>query len=256
MSSALAERRYNKLYHYQKGPMKRQDYFPSRISEQILWLINFMTKLPNYETVLSLPPAHIDACVASCRYLVYVLGEWLTAVRAFGPAATSAMDLLVSGSGPAPVALPVFNPPALPSGVAPVPPGALNRLFDLVQLIKDSPGYTDIIGLDLRIIGATAAANDAAGHSMPDVKAAVVAGTANQAVRFHFHKHGHMGVVIECQRGTGPMAFLAVDTEVPYLDDRPLLVAGVPELRQYRFRYWDKGTPNGGWCELTVTVGP
>jgi len=28
-------------------------------------------------------------------------------------------------------------------------------------------------------------------------------------------------------------------------DERPLLAAGTPEVREYRMRLWDKGTPNG-----------
>ena len=39
----------------------------------------------------------------------------------------------------------------------------------------------------------------------------------------------------------------------PYHDDRPLLVAGTPEVRKYRLRYWDKGLANGD-CSDTATV--
>jgi hypothetical protein len=40
-------------------------------------------------------------------------------------------------------------------------------------------------------------------------------------------------------------------------DDRPLLVAGTPEVRKYRLRYWDKGLANGDWsATATITVGP
>lgn len=50
---------------------------------------------------------------------------------------------------------------------------------------------------------------------------------------------------------------MAVDSESPYLDERPLLVAGTPEVRKYRLRYWDKGTPNGDWSAvLNITVAP
>jgi len=35
------------------------------------------------------------------------------------------------------------------------------------------------------------------------------------------------------------------------------LEAGTPEVRKYRLRFWDKGTPNGDWSDIaTVTVGP
>ena len=41
------------------------------------------------------------------------------------------------------------------------------------------------------------------------------------------------------------------------MDERPLLAAGTPEVREYRMRFWDKGTPNGDWTDVVkVTVSP
>ncbi|MCX6898213.1 MAG: hypothetical protein NT105_05885 [Verrucomicrobia bacterium] len=235
--------------------MRRQTYYPSRIANQILWLGNFRNKLPGYETVLGLPSAHVDACVASCNYTIYALGEWLTAVRDFGPAATEAVDLLLAGSGPDAVVLPVFTVPTLPTGVASVPPGALNRLFDLVAIIKAAPGYTEAIGQDLGIVGP--ASNEFVDQAMPAFKLQIVPGPVCQAVKIVFKKFGHEGVWIECQRGNGEWQFVAVDSESPYLDERPLLVAGAPEVRKFRLRFWDKGTPNGNWTDVaSVTVAP
>ena len=75
-------------------------------------------------------------------------------------------------------------------------------------------------------------------------------------MKINFHKNGHMGVWIETLTG-GAWVFLAIDTEIPYLDDRPLAVAGAPEVRKYRLRYWDKGIANGDWSDVaTITVGP
>ena len=237
--------------------MKRQNYYPSRITDQVPWLENLSLKLPGYAVSLTLPTAHVDACVASCKFLVYVLDNWLTAVRLFGPAATSAMDLLCSGSGPGPVELPEFTVPVLPTGVAAVPPGALNRMFDLVQIIKNSVGYTEAIGLDLGIIASAGPATlSVVAQAAPVVKLTAVQGATNQAVKINFHKNGHMGVWIETLTG-GAWVFLAIDTEIPYLDDRPLAVAGAPEVRKYRLRYWDKGIANGDWSDVaTITVGP
>ncbi|MCG3148844.1 MAG: hypothetical protein PCFJNLEI_02293 [Verrucomicrobiae bacterium] len=240
-----------------KGRMNSQRYYPNRISAQVPWLENFRTKVPALVVPLSLPPAHVDACVASCDFMIYVLSPWLTAVRAFGPAATAAMDLLLNGTGPDAVVLPVFNLPALPPGVAPVPPGALNRLFDLVQVIKNSPGYTETIGQDLNIIGPAASASSASALAAPDPKLKLMDGTGQKAVLLTFKKNGHMGVTIEWRFPNGQWQFLAVDTESPYLDDRPLQVAGTPEVREYRMRYWDKGFPNGDWSDVdSITVGP
>lgn len=226
--------------------MKRQNYYPSRITDQIPWLENFRTKVPGYVTTLGLVQAKVDANVAGIRYLVYVLSQWLGAVRAFGPASTEAVDLLTSGSGPDPVVLPTFTAPALPSGVAAVPPGVLERLFELVREIKEADGYTEAMGLDLGIIGA----GDKAQHAAPAVRLELQSGSLNQAVKISFVKYGHMGVFIESRRGTGSWEFLGIDTLTPYVDDRPLLVAGQPEVREYRVRFWDKGTPNGDWTDV------
>ena len=41
------------------------------------------------------------------------------------------------------------------------------------------------------------------------------------------------------------------------MDERPLLQAGTPEVREYRMRFWDKGPPNGDWTDVVkVTVSP
>ncbi len=233
--------------------MKRQRWYPSRISDQIPWLENFRTKLPGYETTLGLVGADVDACVASCRYAIYVLSQWLAPVRAFGQAATETVDILMSGEGPTAVVLPAFTAPALPTEVASVPPGVLTRLFDLVQRIKDAAGYTPIIGEDLGII----APEDTSDHPVPVVKLELLDGDGHQNVKINFTKYGHMGVYIESRRGAGAFEFLGIDTESPYQDERPLLTAGQPEVREYRLRYWDKGTPNGDWTDLAkVTVAP
>ena len=246
-----------KMQPTRKGTVVMQKYFPTRKNDQIPWIANFAAKLTGYETVLGLPTAHVDACVASCKFLIYVLESWQAEARSFGPAATSAVDLLCYGSGPTALVLPTFTAPALPANVASVPPGVLTRLFDLVQIIKNSAGYTDAIGEDLGIVAPATATPAVAAREAPVIKAKLVDGAENQAVNLGFLKNGHMGVLIESQRGEGAMEFLAIDTEVPYHDDRPLQAAGVPEVRQYRMRYWDKGTPNGDWsATLTVTVGP
>jgi len=39
------------------------------------------------------------------------------------------------------------------------------------------------------------------------------------------------------------------------MDERPLLQAGPPEVREYRTRFWDQGPPNGDWTDA-VKVSP
>ena len=235
-------------------PMKRQTYYPSRIVDQIPWLENFRTKLGTYVILLGILPAKADAAVASCRYTIYVLSQWLAAARVFSPAATESVDMLLSGEGASAMVLPTFTAPTLPAGVAAVPPGVLTRLFDLIAEIKASDAYTNAIGLDLGIV----APEDAASHPAPGMKLKVEQGAGSECVKISFVKYGHMGVYIESRRGpNAAWEFLGIDTESPYMDERPLLVATTPEVREYRVRFWDKGTPNGDWCDVgRVTVAP
>jgi hypothetical protein len=70
----------------------------------------------------------------------------------------------------------------------------------------------------------------------------VVVGTGTAAAL-----HGRLH---ESWRGGGAWEFLAIGTESPYLDERPLLVASQPEVREYRMRFWDKGRLNGEWTDV------
>ncbi len=232
--------------------MKRQNYYPSRIGDQVNWLDNFGTKLPIYGTALGLSAPVITNRVNDAKYGNYVLGTWLSAVRAFTPATTDAVDDLLEGISTEVLTLPAFTAPALPAGVTAVEPGLLTRIFNLAATIKLAPGYTQAIGTDLGIIGA-----EEAEKSIPKVSSKVEQGTNCQCVKLTFAKYGHMGVYLESRRSGGAWEFLAIDTESPYMDERPLLAAAVPEIREYRTRFWDKGTPNGEWTDVVkVTVSP
>jgi hypothetical protein len=57
-------------------------------------------------------------------------------------------------------------------------------------------------------------------------------------VEVAFNKGKADGVNIYCQReGDTGFVFLARDTASPYVDNRPLLQAGKPEVRKYRAIY-------------------
>jgi hypothetical protein len=226
--------------------MKRQTYYPSRLAQQVEWLENYRLKLGNYTAELPLDPAVVTSSVADARWLIYVINSWLNSVRAFAPACTEAVEDTLTGTGTDPFILPVFIPPVLPAGVAPVPAGALSRIFAQVQIIKNLAGYSDAIGDDLRIVGA----EDASDHPVPKLFLSLEQGDDGPFVRIRFFKYTHMGVVVESRRGASAWEFLAIDTESPYDDLRSVLAPGQPEVREYRLRYWDKGTANGPWTDV------
>ena len=233
--------------------MKRQNYYPSRLAEQANWLENYAAKVAIYGATLGLTAGQITATANDAKWCHYVIGTWLTAVRAFSPSTTDAVDDVLTGGGNLAVALPTFTPPALPAGTAAQLPGALTRIFDLIGAMKRAAGYTEAIGTDMRIIGA----EDSVTAAAPRFTADAVQGAGSQSAVLKFFKYGHMGVHIESRRGNGPWEFLSVDTESPYMDERALLAAGQPEVREYRMRFWDKGTANGDWTDVVkLTVSP
>ncbi len=164
-----------------------------------------------------------------------------------------AVDEVLGGTGSEAMALPIFTAPTLPAGVVPVPPGTLTRLFNLVREIKDSSSYTEALGLDLGIVPTGGGAS----HPVPGLKAVAIQGPECQCGQLEFTKYGHQGIFAEARRNGGAWEFLGIDTESPYVDQRPLLDPTKPEVREYRARYWDKGTPNGDWTDVVkVTLAP
>ncbi|MEI7731431.1 MAG: hypothetical protein WCO56_17790 [Verrucomicrobiota bacterium] len=226
--------------------MKKQPYYPSRISDQTVWLDNFIRKAPGYVTPLGLVQAEVDAVVAGCKFLHYVLDAWVNSARVFSMAVTKAEEAAAHGLGTDPIVLPVFTAPALPTGVAPVAPGTLTRVYELVRVIKGKSAYTDTIGQDLLIL----AREDAALYLAPSMTVKIVSGETQQNISIRFVKYGHEAVLLESRRNGGAWERLDTTTHSPYVDARPLLVANTAETREYRARFSDKNVPNGDWSTI------
>lgn len=238
-----------------RSTMKRQPYFPRAKSELPEWYSNYATQLPIANATLALPPASVDASVADALFLEYTTGIWLIATREFGPAATASVKELSYGTGGVAHVLPGFSPPALPTGVVAVIPGAQDRISHFVQSIKAAPAYTESIGLQLGVVGS----EDATENPLPTFTAKVERIGDNECVRIAFRKYGRDGVVIHSKRGGdgNPWEMLAIDLSSPYLDQRPLMVTGQPETREYRLQYYEDASPVGDFTDVaSVVVGP
>ena len=101
------------------------------------------------------------------------------------------------------------------------------------QQTKKDPGYTPALGEQLKIVG---------DEDSTDLSTAKPTLTGKALPHGHaevgFDKSISQGINLYCQRGseTAP-TFLARDTSSPYVDNRPLLVAGQPETRTYTAIY-------------------
>ncbi|MCB1277020.1 MAG: hypothetical protein KDL09_10615, partial [Prosthecobacter sp.] len=178
-----------------KPTMKRQPYYPKLLPQQPEWHTNFATKLPGYATALGLVTADVNAAVADNLVLAYALGDWITNVRNFAPSCTAAIDDLTGGTGGEDFAFPTYTaptPPTLPGSLTAVPPGALDRTFLLVQGIKSKAGYTEAMGLDLRIVGE----EDATEHTRPEFTLKTEQGDGCHCVKIRFKKYGHYAVAV------------------------------------------------------------
>ncbi len=243
--------------------MKRKPYFPIQIAARPGWFRNFGIELLKANETLLLPAPDVAARVADALESAYTCGAWLTWARECGQAATAAVETQFFGQSAGVYELPVFTPPPRPGAdttvtppipaTVPVPAGALKRLQDYVGIIKRSPHYTEAIGYQLGIIGEESTSEE----EIPEFTLKLERGAGCECVRVDFKKFGHEAVVVYSRRGTGDWEKLTVDMKSPYIDARPLLVPGQPEVREYRLQFQDDDVPNGPLTPVqSVTVAP
>jgi len=227
-----------------------QAYFPKASADKIVWLNNYMAKLKAHADQVGLSADQLAASLAGLMYYLWILQYWYPAMLQNALEATAYRDLIAMGNGSI-CRLP--TPVSCEQAPAECPPGVLPRLFNEVQRIKLSKGYTESIGQDLGIIGKLSSAS----YAVPDYSLVLDRGDDNERVNIPFTKHGHDGVYIESRRNNGEWEFLAIVMSKPYYDERPLFIAGTPEVREYRIRYWDDGATNGNFAPIQkITVGP
>jgi hypothetical protein len=112
----------------------------------------------------------------------------------------------------------------------------LTWLFQEIGRWKSAEGYTDTIGADLGIVGSAATTHT-------DPPALVIGDVAQNSVELDGSIYEHDGVYTESQRQGDPgFSFLAIETSLPYVDNRPVKVPGQAEWRDYRSCWWDNNT--------------
>jgi hypothetical protein len=241
-------------------PVKHQVWYPTRTADQIVWLENFRHKILGYIATLGLGAPAAAAVIADCRWLIYVLGSWLPAARAWGMSCTDASAAAQTGSGDAALTLPVFTAPTLPGvegtlpAVVPMPPGGLGRIFAFVQMVKDSAGDTEAIETDLRIVGTEDAGPDLA--TLQPVLTARVSGL-HVELRWGWGGHGdHVDLLqIQVDRADGKgWVDLVHDTTPNYTDTAPFPANAT--VWKYRAIFHVNDAPVGLWsATVSVPVG-
>jgi len=121
--------------------------------DQIVWHSTFASEIKIIGPTIGLTPAQIAAAVADCMWLIYLMQYWLPSIRTWSVTGTNTLGEAQSGAGSTPMILPVFVAPTLPDATVPVNPGALDRIFALVQNIKNDGKCSDKDQATLGIVG-------------------------------------------------------------------------------------------------------
>ncbi len=231
--------------------MKQQVYFPSHLSKQILWLAQFRLGFPAVAVLLKIQPKDIEDTLNDIDWLLHGLRGLRAPLEHLAKAVTAFNKTLQSGEGDKRVIPPPLSFPEPPASLPPRP-GALKRLFKMVQILKRSQGYDESMGRKLGIESNLFSKVDA---PAPTFKLKLVAGDTHAIVEGRFRCYGRPGVWVECQRGEDDWEPVGggIFCRSTFRDDRPLLDPTRPEYRHYRMRFWD-AKPFGEWSPVAMIM--
>lgn len=181
--------------------MAKKYYLPRAIGELLIWLENLKAKIAVHGAALGLDPAQIADIQAR---VTTVTDKINTAKQSMETAKGDVAD----------------RDNAIKEFYAWLKPA--------VQVFKNSEEYTPEIGNDLGIVGSD---DD---FDADTFKTTLKLTNYMGYVQIDFVKSKTDGVKIYGRlKGQADWTFLALDTRSPYIDNRPLSQAGVPETREY-----------------------
>jgi len=223
---------------------------PTKDNERISWSLNFEAEFPAVAAVLGFSNAEMTALLQDSAAMRHGI-LYAQAGAAFSKTCTAFKNGMLGGVGENQLnpPQPSFTPP--PSPPAEVDAGIIERLSKAMSQAKLSAGYTKSIGEALRIEKETPDSS-----IPPDAKTSVKATSmTGSIVRLDWIKGKFDGVFIDSQRGDETdWTRLDFDNRSPYEDTRPPLVAGKPEERRYRLRYFIDNQPVGAWSDVIVVI--
>ena len=213
--------------------MKKSYYLPDADDARLTWLINFNNKLVGgHAATLGLTPAQLLYILNGLKMLTYIFALITAAEKFYHTCVTFKDGLNETSIGTVPQAIPVFSAPPTPPTVT-VPFGFYAWIIVLVENIKLNPAYTTAMGTDLDIIGKEVVVNWAIAKPTR-VKVASTAGI----IKGSYLRGQAGGARIESKRGTETLfTTLTSVSSSSFIDSRPNLVVGVPEIREYRIWY-------------------
>lgn len=223
-------------------------WWPSAMPDQVVLMQNFSVKIANYATVLGMSPAQIDAAETLCSTFIKAFNV-VDQCKATMIAMTKWRDEIFYGEpagGTAPAA-PVF--PVVPANANTL--GTVTEFFRLRDRIVASTGYTQAIGEDLGIVGATIIP-PAPDTVTPDLKATT---TGNYRVQISGSMQGADALRVEYAPSGGNFATIAFLTNTPGTFQITPAEPNQPETGTIRAVYIKKNAEYGNYsANYPVTV--
>jgi hypothetical protein len=227
--------------------MKKSKFYPPSQPAQIVWHTTFANEIKIIGPNIDLTPAQIAATVADNLWMIYLLQAWLPSTRNWSTTGTIAMTEAQTGDGSSLMVLPVYVAPALPDGAAPVNTGALNRIFALVQDIKNDGKCSDKDALALGIVGSEQPGPDWT-SLQPVFPVSIIGGQVNIKWNWGGYSDFLDACEIQVDRGDGKgFVLLTVDTTPGYTDTQPFPAAKT--VWTYRAIYQVDDARVGVWSQ-------
>lgn len=224
--------------------MANGDWYPKRLADRIPWHANFAAQAGVSGTSHGLTAAQVTQAGVDSTNVASTV-NWLQAVDDYSQAVTEFKNLILEGD--LGIAMPTL--PAVPTnpayGVGSAP-SIEARTRQLAAIVKASVGYTESIG---ELYGIVAPAAPPAG--VPSLVGTAL--TASQ-VSLAVSKAGHALVAIDSRRGGGAWEQIGVAQVATFIDDRAPLVAGQPELREYRAQAMENNVRVGAVSAIISVV--
>ena len=228
--------------------MSTTTFMPSTDSGKADLLNHLTTALPPYATLLNISEddlAILNNDTLSFRYTIQSAGD----MQACSKSWTAFKNQLRDGTNAS------MSFPKTPIAIQPVPSvvneGVIPRLSALVGQIKANKNYTDAIGKDLWIIGATQVIDPSTWKPILSIQ--------NQAGHpiIAWTKGNAAAIEIWVDRGdANNFTLLAINTEPNTPDKWPLPVAGSGQVWKYKAIYLLHDEQVGQWSDvISVSVG-
>ena len=203
--------------------MPKSDYLPTRDNDFLVWHDQFSSGVTAQAATFGLAPADTAQISGDNADLHTKIAAMNSAVAAASQATANKTASRASAEG---------------------------DVRALVRRIKAHPAYTPAIGSLLGIEGPQS--NTDLSGAKPTLTATDQTGGV---VQLQFSKSASDGVNIYSKRDNdADYVFLSRDTSSPYVDNRPLLAAGKPEMRHYKAIYIQNDVEVGNFSDEVIVA--